>query len=59
MWAAWSVSLRTVRVSMSVLSIVIIAERSSVVEGMSSIARGSKVAMVQDNRVGERRWAIG
>jgi len=44
---------------MSVLSIVIIAERSSVVEGMSSIARGSKVAMVQDNRVGERRWAIG
>ena len=46
MWVALRVSLKAVRVSMSVLSIIVDAEWSSVVEGASSTAQGSKVAIV-------------
>ena len=44
------VSLKVVRVSMSVLSIAAIVEWCSVVEGMLSTAQGSKVDMVQGER---------
>jgi len=56
-----SVSLKAVKVSMSVLRIAVIAERCSTVEGTSSTPQGSKVAIVRGDdevRVGVRRQAV-